>query len=137
VSLHVKDLSFGEFDPLGVLAQRAHWGTLEPVHGAVTAPPLTLDLRVHGRSLILPAGTIDLNGATLRCSGTYAWGGDLKLNVHADLRHLRRRWLGREDDPRPIAPAAEVRLVGPIESLGVNTQEGVARLGSSPGGGRQ
>jgi hypothetical protein len=137
ISLRVRDISLGEFDPLGALAQRAHWGTLEPLHSPVALPPLTLDLRVRDRHLILPVATLDLNGAALRCAGTYVWGGDLNLNVHADLRRLRRHWLAREDDLKPDTPVAEVRLVGPVGNLSVNALEGVAALGRSGGEGQR
>jgi hypothetical protein len=47
----------------------------------------------------------------------------MNLNVRADLRRLRRRWLSREDDPRFTALLPEVRLGGPIDHLVVNPQE--------------
>ncbi len=137
MELRVKDVSFGDFDPLGTLAQQAHWGKLEPVRGPVTAPPATLNVEIRDRRLILKTTALDLSGASLQLSGTYAWAGALNLNVHADLRRLRRRWLLRENDPRPPAPLAEVRLGGPIDHLVVNPQEGVASVGRSRGGGRQ
>jgi hypothetical protein len=129
MSFRVEGISFGEFDPLGTLAQQAHWGTLEPVHGVVTAPPTKLNLEVRERVIILENAAIDLSGANLRFAGTYAWGGALNLNVNADLRRLRRRWLVREDDSKPTAALREVRLGGPIENLAVEPAVEISHSG--------
>jgi hypothetical protein len=137
MELRIRDISFGDFDPLGILAESAHWGKLEPTRGPVTAPPATLDLEIRDRRLILKTLALDLSGAGLQFDGTYPWAGALNLNVRADLRRLRRRWLEREDDPHLPAHLAEVRLGGPIDHLVVNPQEGVASAGRSRGGGRQ
>jgi len=135
MELRVRDISFGEFDPLGTLAQQAHWGKLESTRVPVTAPPATLNLEIRDRRFILKTTALDLSGASLQFSGAYAWAGLLNLNVRADLRRLRRRWLAREDDPQPPARPEEVRLGGPIDHLVVNPQEGVASVGSSRRGG--
>ena len=134
MELRVRDISFGDFDPLGTLAQQAHWGKLEPARGPVTAPPATLNMEIRDRRFILKTTALDLSGASLQFSGTYAWAGALNLNVRADLRRLRRRWLPREDDPQPPARLAEVRLGGPIDHLVVNPQEEVASDGEGARG---
>jgi hypothetical protein len=131
MELRVKDISFGDFDLLGTLAQQAHWGKLEPARGPATAPPATLNMAIRDRHFILKTTALDLSGASLQFNGTYAWAGALNLNVRADLRHLHRRWLVREDDPQPPALLEEVRLGGPIDHLVVNPQEGVASVGRS------
>jgi hypothetical protein len=137
MELRIRDISFGDFDPLETLAQQAHWGKLEPVRGPVMAPPATLNVEVRDRRFILKSTALDLSGASLQIHGAYAWGGALNLNVRADLRRLRRRWLLREDDPQPPAHLTEVRLGGPIDHLVVNPQEGVAIAGRSPGDGQR
>jgi hypothetical protein len=96
MELHVRDISFGDFDPLEALAQQAHWGKLEPARGPVTALPATLNLEIRDRRFILKSTALDLSGASLQIQGTYAWAGALDLNVRADLRRLHRRWLMRE-----------------------------------------
>jgi hypothetical protein len=126
MELRVRDISFGDFDPLATLAQQAHWGKLEPARGPATALPATLNVEVRGRRFLLKTTTLDVSGASLQCSGAYAWAGALNLNVRADLRRLRRRWLERDDDLAPPARFTEVRLGGPIDHLVVNPQEGVA-----------
>ncbi|MGD1103016.1 MAG: AsmA family protein [Terriglobia bacterium] len=137
MELRVRDISFGDFDPLETLAQQAHWGKLEPARGPVTVPPATLKMEICDRRFILKTTVLDLGGASLQFNGTYAWAGALNLNVRADLRRLRRRWVLHEDDPQPPARLAEVRLGGPIDHLVVNPPEGVASVGRSRGGGRQ
>jgi hypothetical protein len=134
VDLRVTEISFGDFDPLGTLAQQSHWGKLEPARGPVTSPPATLHMEIRDRRFILKTSALDLSGAKLQCNGTYAWTGAMNLNVRADLRRLRRRWLEREDDPQPPGHSEEVRLGGPIDHLVVNPQEGVASVGRSRGG---
>ncbi len=116
----LKDISFGDFDALAALAEQAHWGKLEPARGAVAAASAAFNVRIQDRSFIWDATAFDLSGAALQVAGAYAWGSDLRLNVHADLRRMRRRWLIREDDPQTLAPFTDVRLSGPIDHLVVN-----------------
>jgi hypothetical protein len=133
----IKDISFGDFDPLGTLVQQAHWGKLEPVRSLATAPPATLNVEIIDRRFLLKTMALDLSGASLQCNGTYAWAGTLNLNLRADFSRLRRRWLEREDDSHPPAGHAEIHLGGPLDHLVVNPQEGVARAGRSREGGVQ
>ena len=136
MELRMKEISFGDFDPLGTLAERSRWGKLDPVRGPVTAPPTILNMEIRNRSFILKTMGLDLTGANLQIDGTCAWTGAMNLNVRADLRRLRRRWLARNDVPRPSALRPAVRLGGPIDHLVVNPQEGNARVGTYRGGGR-
>lgn len=127
----VKDISFGEFDPLRSLAQQARWGKLEPARVPVTVPLVTISADIRGRHLILKTAPVDLSGASLLLDGDYEWGGALNLDVHADLQHLRRRWLAREDDTLSPMPIQEVRLGGPVNHLVVSSRERVASVGTS------
>jgi hypothetical protein len=133
--LRVKDISFGDFDPLGTLVQQALWGKLEPVHGPVTAPPAMLNVEIRDRRFIVTPTAIDLNGARLQFNGTYTWAGMLNLNVRADLRRLRRHWLARDDAPQPSTRLPEVRVGGRIDHLEVIPQEAVASGGRIREGG--
>jgi len=136
MELRLRDISFGDFDPLGTLAEQSHWGKLDAVRGPVTAPPTILDVEIRDRSFVLKSLGLDLSGASLEIDGTYAWTGAMTLNVRADLRRLRRRWLARDDSPQPSELRPEVRLGGPIDHLVVNPQAGVARAGTYRGGER-
>jgi hypothetical protein len=133
--LRVRDISFGDSDPLGNLAQQALWGKLEPVHSPVTSSPVTMNVSIRDRRFILKPTALDLSGARLDINGTYTWAGMLSLNVRADLRRLRRRWLARDDTPQPSALLPEVRLGGRIDHLEVIPQDGVANSGTIQGGG--
>jgi len=124
--LRVKDISFGDSDPLGNLAQQALWGKLEPTHGPVTAPPVILNVGIRDRRFIVKSTALDLSGAILQLNGTYTWAGTLDLNVRANLRRLRRRWLARDDATQPYPLLPEVRLGGRIDHLEVIPAEGVA-----------
>ena len=132
IELHTKDLSFGDFDPLEALVQEAQWGKLEPARAPVTAAPATVNLEIRDRLFILKSSSVDLSGAALQCTGTYAWGGAVDLNVRANLRRLRRRWVARDDAPESSPLLLKVRLAGPIDHLVVNPQEAVASVGRNP-----
>lgn len=127
-----KNVSFGDFDPLGTLVQQAQWGKLEPVRGPVVAAPTLMKIEIRDRLFILKSTSVDLSGAILQCTGTYAWSGAADLTLRANLRRLRRRWLVRDDAPQPSALLPEIRLAGPIDHLVVNPQEAVASVGKSP-----
>ncbi len=135
MTLRVRDISFGDSDPLGTLAQQALWGKLEPAHGPVTSPPVTLNVGIRDRRFIMKTTALDVSGADLQLNGTYTWAGTLDLNVRADLRRLRRQWLARDDAPQPSALLPEVHLAGRIDHLEVIPQEGVASREGIPGGG--
>jgi hypothetical protein len=122
VTLRLKDLSFGDFDPLGALARQARQGTLEPMRGPVAVRSATVTVGIRDRRLTVKSAPLELSGATLELNGTYPLGGALSLDVRADLQHLRRRWLARDDEAKPSAPFAEVHLAGPLDKLVVIPQ---------------
>ena len=132
----LKDLSFGEFDPLERLAEQARWGKLESARAPLAVPPVAITAEVHDRHIIMKTGTVDLGGASLLLNGDYGWAGSLNLDVRADLRHLRRRWLVRDDDSQPTATLQGIRLGGPLDHLVIIPQDGVASVGTSRGGER-
>lgn len=133
LALRLRDISFGDFDPLGTLVQQAHWGKLEPARDAAVLSPATLDLEILHRRFILKPTALDLSGASLQFSGAYDWTGGLDLSVRADLSRLRRRWLVREDDSLPAASLAEVRLGGLLDHIVVNPQTSLVRVGRARG----
>ena len=65
MELRMKEISFGDFDPLGTLAERSHWGKLDPVRGPVTAPPTILNMEIRNRSFILKTMGLDLSWSKL------------------------------------------------------------------------
>jgi hypothetical protein len=132
VTWRVRNISLGDLDLLGNLAEQAHWGKLEPAAGRLTAGPATLTMQIRDRQFILRPATLELAGANLQYHGDYSWGGALNLSLRADLSHLHRRWLSRADDPQ--LPSRRVELVGPLDHLMVNPRVGVATVGGAAGG---
>jgi len=126
-TLRSNDLSFSDFDPLEILVRQAHWGTLEPVRGPQAARSAAMTLEVASRRFTLKNTGLELSGAPLQLSGTYALGGALDLDVRTDLRHLRRRWLTREDELKAGDGYSEVHLSGPFDKLLVTPQVVVSR----------
>jgi hypothetical protein len=122
MSLRVEEISFGDFDPLGTLVEQSHWGKLEPALDSSIVLPATFNMEIRDHHFIIKNTVIDLSGARLLCSGTYAWSGAMNVNIDANLRHLRRRWLERDDAPQPSALPFAVRLNGPIEHLTVSSR---------------
>ena len=135
IQVHLKDVSFGDFDPLARLAQDSHWGKLEPVRGPITASPATLNLEIRDRRFILNSGAIDFGGAIFAIRGTYAWSGIVDMNVSTDVRRLRRRWLLREEVPLTSGLLPEVRIGGQVGHLVLNPQEVVENAGRTRGRG--
>ena len=133
LALRVRDISLGDFDPLAALAAQAHWGKLEPAREPVTVPPVTLNLEILDRRFVLQPAAVDLSGAILKFGGSCTTAGVADLNVRADLRRLRRRWVERDEDFQTRPGLAEIRLGGPLDHLVVNPQAGVVRAGGVRG----
>jgi hypothetical protein len=92
-------------------------------------------MEIRDRRFILKSTALDLSGASLQIQGTYAWAGAVDLNVKADLRRLRRRWLMLEDDSQSRGNLTDVRLGGHIDHLVVNPQIGVTSARGNRGRG--
>jgi hypothetical protein len=127
MTLRFQDLSLGDFDPLATLAQQAHLGTIEPVHGPVTARSAVMTLEIRNRRVTLKNTAVELSGATIRLDGVYVWGGALNLDVRTDWRRLRRRWLVRDDEVISSDPHSEAHLSGSLDKLVVIPQMEVSR----------
>jgi hypothetical protein len=134
MTLHMKDIFFGDFDPLGTLVRQAHWGKLEPPRGPVMAPSATIQMEILDRRFSVRKTVIELSGANLQFNGTYNWAGTADMNARVDLTHLRRRWLERREGGQSLDRFADIRLVGPLDHLVINPPVGVApRRGRSGG----
>lgn len=118
----LKDAAFGDFDPLGALARVGGLGKLDPARGQVGFHSANLRLEVQDRRVFMPDVSLDLTGAKLDVSGTYAFGGVVDLDVRMDMSNARRRWspmAGRGEDADPDRLRVELRLAGPLDRLGV------------------
>ncbi|HEV2494437.1 MAG TPA: AsmA family protein [Terriglobia bacterium] len=101
-TLALKDVSFGDFDPLDALVEQCHWGTLEPARRRSTIRSANLALQVRGRRLMLKTTPFDLGGARLDAAGSYSFDGRFDVALHTDFTHLARHWLTSARTPRAL-----------------------------------
>ena len=130
----VGDLSLAGFDPVGAFVRLAGEGTLEPLRGPVGFRPVTMNLQVHDRRVVLKRTTLELSGARLSLYASQAFDGPLNLHVAADLQRLRRRWLSRIDVVDSDGSARELDFSGSLDKLAptsVNQQSEVRRAVTS------
>jgi hypothetical protein len=134
LQINTENLALGSFDPLGALAETAHWGKLEPVRAPVTVAPAKLSLELSDRRIFLDSTSVDLSGAVLQLDGSYAWSGNLDLNVRADLRRLRRRWAVR-DEPGSFADSPTIlHLSGNFGHLDISPPDDAVAASKVRGG---
>jgi hypothetical protein len=117
-----KDATFGDFDPLGALAHAGGLGKLEPARSPVGFHTAAVRLQVQDRRVFMRDVTLDLTGARLDVSGTYAFGGAVDLDVRMDMSKARRRFsafVGGGEDTEPDRQRVELRLAGPLDKLGI------------------
>lgn len=126
IKLNVRDLSFGDFDPLEALVKQAHWGTLDPARGPAPSSRLTMNVETRDGRFILKDTPVEISGARLQCNGEYDWTGAVDLVVRANLGLLRRRWLAGDDAPHASPASIEIHLGGPVDHLAVITPESAA-----------
>jgi len=111
----LRNVFFGDFDPLQALWRRAGWGTLEPARGEVTLPSASVAFEIRDRRVSLAKQPLELEGAKLTFSGNCGFDGALDLEIRADRRHVTRRWTSAGPQAPPSARVAEVRLRGPLD----------------------
>lgn len=116
-TVHLKDVSFGDFDPLDALARAARWGALEPPRGEVGLRSANLSLRVRDRHVALANCPLELAGAKLNLRGAYGFDGSLDLDLRADFRQIVRRWLTAEGASITNVLPGELHLAGPLDKL--------------------
>ncbi len=111
-TVHARNLHLADFDLLEAIAREMEWGRLEPSSTAIVVPAKTVELEFHGRQVSLQKTSVNLAGARLALAGTYEAGGAVDLRVSADFRHIRRRWVEREENDNPGTRAGDLRLAG-------------------------
>jgi hypothetical protein len=116
-TLLFKNLSFGEFDPLGALVRENAWGTLEPARGQAVPASGSARLDIRGRQVALGNASLEISGAKLDLTGTYDFDGAVDLEVRADLRHVRRRLLTRGEASDPPGLLGDVHLTGTFDRM--------------------
>ena len=116
-SVTAMKLNLAGFDPVAALVRSTGEGTMEPLHAPLGLHSLKLEFQLHQRVVTLSKTSVDLGGARLSFDGTEALGEPASVHVSADLRHLRRRWLTRDDDAGASAESRELNLKGPLDKL--------------------
>jgi hypothetical protein len=116
-SVTATNLTLAGFDPVAALVRSTGEGTLEPLRAPVGLHSLKLEFQLQKRVVTLSKTSVDLGGARLSFDGSEALGGAASVHVSADLRHLRRRWLTRDDDASASAESRELGLAGPLDKL--------------------
>src|SRR5262249_5787622 len=79
----------------------------------------TAFLQIRDGRVTLSHSPLEISGALLRLSGSYAFDGSLDLDVNADFRHITRRWIDVADDTLPGERVTHFRLIGALDRLPV------------------
>jgi hypothetical protein len=124
---HLRNITFGDFDPLQAVSRQVNWGLLESARGEVTLPSASIPFEIRDRRVSLAKQPLELEGAKLTLSGSYAFDGALDLNVRADFRHLTRRWMGAGPEGPARARVTDVHLVGPLATPAAAPEVGVSQ----------
>jgi hypothetical protein len=118
-TLRLRSVSLGGFDPLSAAARAMSWGELDPSRGDVVLHPVTAFLQIRDGRVTVSHTPVEISGALLRLSGSYAFDGSLALDVHADFRHVMRRWIDVADDSMPGERVTNFHLSGALDHLAV------------------
>jgi len=127
-TLLVKDLWFGDFDPLAAVVQAGGMGKLEAPRGPVGLRSVVIPLQVQGRRLTVRNVAVDLSGAKLKASASYAFDGTTDLDLAASLKNMRRSWALREEENDADHSRVELHLAGPLKKLSVVPQAQASRV---------
>lgn len=110
--VQVKDIFFGDFDPLAAAARAAGWGTLAPERTEAVLRSADASLTIANRRVSVKS-RLPLGGAQFVLAGTYNFDGDMDAHVRADFAHVNRRWSGTDTDP--VGRVALLHLTGPLD----------------------
>jgi hypothetical protein len=120
-TVHLKNVHFGDFDPVAAVARAAGWGSLEPTRNETILRRSTATLRVHDGAVFFENAPLDLVGAKLKLEGSYGFDGVADLEILADLRRVGRRWLSADEmrtgKSDPIRLVGNLHLTGPLSQL--------------------
>jgi hypothetical protein len=115
----LRSVSLGGFDPLSAAARAISWGELDSGRGDVVLRSATAFLQIRDSRVTLSHSPVEISGALFRLSGSYAFDGTVDLDVHADFRHVTRRWIDVADDAMPYERVTNFRLLGAFDRLAV------------------
>jgi len=129
-TVRVKNVLLGDFDPLQAVARQTGWGTIEPARGEMGIKGSTLVIGVQNRRVVFGNSPVELGGAKLKVNGVYSFDGAFNLNVRADLRHIKRRWLNTGVESEQGARTIDIRMDGSLGKLVVVPEIAAARSSS-------
>jgi hypothetical protein len=127
-SLRLRDVSFGEFDPLDALTRRGHCGRLQVLRKEAALQDATWTLQARDRRVFLVLAPAEITGAMLQLTGSYGFDGTVDVGIHCDFSHVARRW--QKNESLAAAVLAPSQTIGDQEN-GTPLQVG-ARANSSP-----
>ena len=124
--LQLQHVFFGDFDPLESLARARFGEGFEPSRAETGVRSASLMLRLRNRRVFWEGQELEMSGARLILSGSYSFDKNLSLNLQADLRQVKRRWV---NEGLPSAARAQVglRLSGPVDHLVIVPEADVRR----------
>jgi hypothetical protein len=126
-AVRLRNIYLGDFDPIAAIAHKTGWGSLEPARGEAVLRKVSAALRVRDRHVFLENSRVDLAGAKLLLGGGYGFDGTLDLDVAADFRNLRRRWVSIDAESSSVTPLGSLHLAGPLNQLAVVPETQVSR----------
>lgn len=119
VQLNLRDVSLPDFDPIGELARESGLGELEAPRGEIGFRTLSADVEIRDGRATFENVPVELGGAKLTLGGAYAFDGGMDLVVHADLRHIKRRFVSGDEMRVAAGEEIALRLAGPLAKLAV------------------
>jgi hypothetical protein len=126
-TIRFQDLFLGDFDLLQAVARDTGWGMLEPSRGKSSPLSTMATLELRNRQVVFKEASFNLAGARLAVAGTYDFNGTVELDVRADLRHVRRRWMNHGEESNTAPLVGEFHMAGPLDKLVVIPRMRVSR----------
>jgi len=124
--IRLKDVAFGEFDPLQALARASHSGVLESSAAEAVVHSALAGFEVRDRRVIMAHSPVELEGVKLELSGICGFDGILDLRVRGNFLHMARRWLMLEE-AEPGSHWVDLRVAGPLDKPALVPLQQVSR----------
>jgi hypothetical protein len=115
--VEVKNVSFGDFDPVEAVARAADWGSLEPDRNGALLRSGDLTLAADNQKITLGPLRFSLSGGQFTLSGNYGFDGVANFLLQVNLNHVKRQWV---NDILPASPQDRIttfHLAGPLRNL--------------------
>lgn len=126
-TVQLKNVNFGEFDPLAALARAEGRTDLEPLHGESVMRSATLNLKIRDQRVAVASEPFVLSGANVNLKGWCNFDGSADVTVMAGLRAPARTPASR-DESAVLARPLRLHLAGPFNKLEVEHPREVSRV---------